>query len=375
MAKRGENIYHRADGRWEGRYAAGLKSNGKTKYASVYGKTYREVKANLEKRKGERFRALPICNLTVKLMMEAWLSLRATEVKESSYQRYLMLIDKHIVPQLGNLRVSTLTANLLTDFVTELQKNGRRDGKGGLSDRTVSDILCVLRSALRLAGRKYAVNDDCLFEVKAPTPRNKPLETMNEQECRDLTHAVMTAPDLSGAAYLLGLNFGLRIGEICGLKWSDIDFSKRELTVNRTILRIKAGARTQVVVQTPKTESSFRVIPMTAEMLLLLSNLRNTKHDDAFILTGSKTRPLEPRALQYRFRAFQDKHGLKRRNYHILRHTFATRSIERGFDPKALSELLGHKDVRTTLQLYVHPTMEHKRKLVEDLSTMLPMAV
>ena len=375
MAKRGENIYHRADGRWEGRYAAGQKPNGKTKYASVYGKTYREVKDKLEKRKGERFRALPICSLTVKLIMEAWLSLRATEVKESSYQRYWMLIDKHIVPRLGNIRVNTLTAKILSGFITDLQKNGRRDGKGGLSEKTVCDILCVLRSALRMAGRKYAVNEECLFDVKAPVPRNKPMETMSEQECRELTHAVMATPDLSGAAYLLGLNFGLRIGEVCGLKWSDIDFSKRELAVNRTVLRIRAGNRTEVVVQTPKTESSVRVIPLTAEMLFFLSGLRNTKHDDAFILTGSKTRPFEPRALQYRFRAFQDRNGLRRRNYHILRHTFATRSIERGFDPKALSDLLGHKNVRTTLQLYVHPTMQHKRRIVENLSTMLPLAV
>ncbi len=375
MAKRGENIYHRADGRWEGRYAAGVKPSGKTKYASVYGKTYGEVKAKLEKRKGERFRALPICSLTVKLMMETWLSLRATEIKESSYQRYWMLIDKHIVPRLGSVRVNALTAKILSDFIAELQRNGRRDGKGGLSVKTISDILCILRSALRLAGRKYAVNEECLMDVKAPAPRNKPLETMSEQECRELTHAAMAAQDLSGAAYLLGLNYGLRIGEVCGLKWCDIDFTKRELTVNRTVLRIKSGSRTQVVVQTPKTESSVRVIPLTAEMLLLLSGLRNTKHDDAFVLSGSRTRPLEPRALQYRFRVFQERNGLERRNYHILRHTFATRSIERGYDPKVLSELLGHKNVKTTLQLYVHPTMQHKRRMIEDLSTMLPMAV
>ena len=374
MAKRGENIYHRADGRWEGRYAAGLKPSGKTKYVSVYGKTYREAKEKLEKHKGERYRALPICTLTVKLIMEAWLSIRATEIKESSYQRYWMLIDKHIVPRLGSLRVNALTAKILSDFIKDLQQSGRRDGKGGLSEKTVSDILCVLRSALRLAGRKYAVNDDCLFEVKAPAPRNKPLETMCDEECLELTHAVLATPDLSGAAYLLGLNFGLRIGEVCGLKWSDIDVSKRELTVNRTVLRIKAGSRTKVVVQTPKTDSSVRVLPLTAEMLYLLSGLRNTKNDDAFILSG-KTRPMEPRALQYRFRVFQERNGLERRNYHSLRHTFATRSIERGYDAKALSELLGHKNVRTTLQLYVHPTMQHKRKIVEALSSMLPMAV
>ena len=375
LAKRGENIYKRKDGRWEGRYIIGHKPNGQTRYASVYSKSYREVKEILARKKGERFRTLPSCSLTVKVVMEMWLSLRSTDVKESTYQRYLLLLEKHILPRLGSLRISALTAQILSDFVSQLMKNGRTDGRGGLSEKTVNDIMCVLRSALRLAGRKYAVGDGSLFDVKAPTPRVKPVDTLGEQECETLTGRILDAPDLSGAAYLLGLNFGLRIGEVCGLKWEDIDFSKRELAVNRTVLRIKNGMRTQVVVQTPKTESSVRVIPLTAEMLLMLARLKNTKHSDAYILTGSRTKPLEPRALQYRFRVFLKKHGMKQHHFHTLRHTFATRSIERGFDPKTLSELLGHSNVKTTLQLYVHPTMQHKRQIVEAVSSMLPMAV
>lgn len=375
LAKRGENIYKRKDGRWEGRYIIGHKSNGQTRYASVYARSYREVKEILGKKKGERFRALPSCSLTVKVVMEMWLALRSTDVKESTYQRYLMLIEKHILPQLGNLRISVLTAQVLTGFVAHLMRSGRTDGRGGLSEKSVNDILCVLRSGLRLAGRKYAVGDGSLFDVKAPTPRTKPVETLGSLECETLTQGILADPDLSGAAYLLGLNFGLRIGEVCGLKWEDVDFSKRELAVNRTVLRIQSSMRTQVVVQTPKTESSVRVIPLTAEMLLMLARLKNTKHSDAYMLTGSRTKPLEPRALQYRFRVFLKKHGMKQHHFHTLRHTFATRSIERGFDPKTLSEILGHSNVRTTLQLYVHPSMQHKRQIVEAVSSMLPMAV
>ncbi len=373
MAKRGENIYKRKDGRWEGRYIIGRKLNGQTKYASVYGKTYSEVKSKLNRKKGERLRSLPSCSMTVLVTMEMWLALRAADVKESSYQRYKMLIDKHILPLLGGVRLSALTVNILSGFVSTLLKSGRADGRGGLSTKTVSDILCIIRSALRLASRNYAV-DVSLFDVKAPTVQAKPIETFSEAECSILTQRVLAAPDLNGAAYLLGLNCGLRIGEICGLKWEDIDFEKRELAVRRTVLRIKTGSRTAVVIQTPKTESSVRVIPLTAEMLLLLSRLKNTRNNGAFILSGC-ARPLEPRTLQYRFRVFLKRIGLKYRNYHTLRHTFATRSIGKGFDIKTLSELLGHKDIRTTMQLYMHPTMQDKRRMIEAVSSMLPLAV
>lgn len=374
MAKRGENIYKRKDNRWEGRYIIGRKPTGQTKYASVYGKTYTEVKEKLARKKGDRLRSLPRCGMTVGVIMEMWLSLRSADVKESSYQRYKMLIEKHILPRLGSIRLSAMTAKILSDFVSVLLKKGRTDGRGGLSAKTVTDIISMIRSALRLAARNYAV-DASLFDVKAPTVRVKPIATFNEEECGVLTRCVLDTPDLSGAAYLLGLNCGLRIGEICGLKWEDIDFAKRELAVNRTVLRIKTEAATKVVAQTPKTECSVRVIPLTAQMLSMLSRLRNTDCDGAFILSGSRDKPLEPRALQYRFMVFQKRIGLKYRNFHTLRHSFASRSIGKGFDIKTLSELLGHKDVRTTMQLYMHPTMLDKRQIIEAVSSMLPLAV
>lgn len=373
MARRGENIYKRKDGRWEGRYIVGHKPTGQTKYASVYGKTYGEVKEKLTRKKSDRFRSLPNCSMTVRVIIEMWLAVRSADVKESSYQRYKMLTDKHILPLIGSIRLNALTANILSGFVSALLKTGRTDGRGGLSPKTVSDILCLVRSALRLAGRTYAV-DASLFDVKTPTVQAKPVETFSEAECSVLTRRILDAPDLSGAAYLLSLNFGLRIGEVCGLKWEDIDFAKRELAIRRTVLRIKTGLRTEVVVQTPKTESSVRVIPLTAEMLLLLSRLRSTRNNSAFLLTGC-ARPLEPRTLQYRFKAFLNRSGLKYRNYHTLRHTFATRSIGKGVDIKTLSELLGHKDIKTTMELYMHPTMQNKRQVIEAVSTMLPIAV
>jgi integrase len=314
---------------------------------------------------------LPNCSLTVKALLEMWLSLRSTEIKASSYQHYLALIQGQIVPRLGNIRVSNLTAEIISGFIKELLAHGRMDGKGGLSKSTIIGIMNILRSAIRLAGKKYAIRDVALFDVKGPKVPQTRVDTLSSGECEALAHCVLADPDLSGAAYLLALSSGLRLGEICALKWSDIRFAEKELSIQRTVLRLKIGNRTQLVEQTPKTESAVRVIPLTSEMLTLLTRLRDGAGKDAFILTG-KRQPMEPRTLQKRFQRFLTEHGLRRIKIHTLRHTFATRSIESGFDAKTVSELLGHKSVKTTLQLYVHPSMQRKREIVETVSVLLP---
>jgi len=283
MARKGENIYKRKDGRWEGRYIIGRKSDGHARYASIYGRNYREVKEALERKKGEQYRAMPNCSLTVKALMAMWLSLRSTEIKASSYQHYLALIESQIVPRLGSIRLNNLTAEILSAFVKELMERGRLDGKGGLAASTVSGIMSILRSAIRLAGKKYAVRDISLFDVKGPTVRQKKVPTLSTAECETLARCIMAELDLSGAAYLLALGFGLRLGEICGLRWADIRFSEGVLTINHTVLRIRDGERTKLVVQTPKTESAHRMIPLTNRMLTMLVQLRNHASDKAFI--------------------------------------------------------------------------------------------
>ena len=369
MSRKGENIYKRKDGRWEGRYIIGRKTNGQARYASVYGRSYREVKEVLERKKGEQYRTLPNCSLTVKALLEMWLSLRSTEIKASSYQHYQALIYEQIVPRLGNIRVSNLTAEIISDFIKELLNRGRLDGKGGLSKSTISGIMCILRSAIRLAGKKYAIRDMSLFDVKGPKVQQAKVATLSSGECEALARCIMAEPDLSGVAYLMAMGSGLRLGELCGLKWSDIRFEEKELSIQRTVLRLNIGNRTQLVAQAPKTESANRVIPLTSETLALLSNLRNGAGDNTFILTGSK-KPMDPRTLQKRFQRFLKNHGFRHIRFHALRHTFATRSIESGFDAKTISEILGHASVKPTLQLYVHPSMQRKRIVVESVSAL-----
>lgn len=369
MPRRGENIYRRRDGRWEGRYIRGRKENGRADYASVYGASYADVRAKLTaKRNAVKAPPAKTDRMTVKDLFALWLESRRAKVKPSSYARYRILLDTHILPQLGNVQASELTAKKLEAFIEHKLSAGRLDGGGGLSRKTVNDIVAVIKSGLKLARGEHGISDLGVFDVKAPGIKQGRIETFGDCESELISEIVARAPDIPNVAYLLCLNTGLRLGEVCALKWSDIDFRESTLRVCRTVLRIRQEQATVLSVQTPKSERSEREIPLTAEMLALISRFRGNAPADAFILTGSG-RPMEPRTMQYRFKSFLQRYNFRPRNFHALRHSFATRCVARGADAKTLSELLGHANVKTTLQLYVHPSMEQKRSYIQLAST------
>ena len=158
---------------------------------------------------------------------------------------------------------------------------------------------------------------------------------------------------------------GMRLGELCSLKWADFDFGDRTVTVNRTVQRIMAEGyitKTVLMETAPKSESSKRTIPLTDEMIKLLKMRRE---DGDYVFGGNK--PLEPRTMQYRLKKILKEAGVDDRNFHILRHTFATNCVESGMDVKTLSMILGHFDVKITLNRYVHPTMDSRRKQMDRL--------
>ena len=197
------------------------------------------------------------------------------------------------------------------------------------------------------------------------------MEVLSEWESRRISAAVLRTPTLNNTAFLLCLETGIRLGEVCALRWSDADFTSGLLHIRRTAYRINYGGRTELVTQTPKTDNSLQTIPLTAKMLSVLRQMKDKK--DCCLLTGTE-RPLEPRTMQYRFRRFLERNNLPLRNYHVLRHSFATRCIEGGMDIKSLSEILGHANVQTTLQMYVHPSMASKRAAMEAASMLAGIA-
>lgn len=165
----------------------------------------------------------------------------------------------------------------------------------------------------------------------------------------------------------LALAMGLRVGEVCGLTWSDIDFKKRILTVNRTVQRVSVhdgDSKTKVIVSPPKSQTSAREIPIPAGVFSILNKMQGD--DEHYILSGS-TKPTEPRTMQYHFARILKNVDLPSVKFHSLQHCMASAAIEAGFDVKTLAEILGHARIELTMNLYVHSNMERKRRCMDKL--------
>ena len=356
MARRGENIYKRKDGRYEGRYPAGYTPDGKRKYCSVYAKSYQEAKEKLIKLKAEKQHFQSSGRLTVKELFEEWLDSVKIRVKYSTYANYRMKADKHILPEFCSLKYESLTTSMIQNFI-------QKKINSGLSPKYVSDIVIVFKTMVKYISRVHGFRNP-LSDVILPKSQKKEMNLLSEHQQKLLCHYLMKNQNLTALCILISMHMGLRIGEICGLQWSDIDFEKQILTVRRTVQRIHTGNGTKLLIDTPKTNSAKRSVPIPDFMMNLLKKFRN--QSDFYILSDSET-PTEPRTMQRRFKAVFKKANLPSVNFHSLRHLFATNCIKAGFDVKTLSEILGHASVETTLKLYVHSSMERKIECMNKL--------
>ena len=194
------------------------------------------------------------------------------------------------------------------------------------------------------------------------------LPVLTEEEQLRLIRYVREHPVPRNLGLFMALSTGMRIGEICALQWENIDLSRKLIRVDKTVMRIyhpeRKDARSEVVVGPPKSSASCRDIPIYDELAALLAGARPKEINKVYFLTGKK-KPTEPRCYRNWFQHVLDEVGIPRINFHALRHTFASRCIERGGDSKTVSELLGHADISTTLGLYVHPGMDQKRRTIE----------
>ncbi|MCM1059361.1 MAG: site-specific integrase [Eubacterium sp.] len=352
MARRGENIYKRKDGRWEGRYKNGVKPDGKTRYSSVYGSAYSEVKRLLAVKRSEKKTETLRCSFTFKELADIWLESTVHSVKESTYANYFMKLEKHILPYFGTIKYERLTVKILNDFVDEKLRSG-------LSAKYVCDICRVVKSITKFARVKlgYADKAELLSLPKCEKRESKTLTSVQQNLLISCLSASSFPSDLG---ILTAAVTGIRIGELCAMQWSDIDLEKRIITVRRTMQRIKnteGETATKIVITPPKSKTSEREIPIPD---VLYSRLKAMQQDnDCYILTGKKIYA-DPRTMQYRFKAILKKLGLTQVNFHSLRHMFASRCIAVGADVKTLSEILGHSSVELTLNRYVHSSSERK---------------
>lgn len=363
MSKRGENIYKRKDGRWEGRI---LIHAPDSKRISVYGKTYREVRDRMQEKK--LLPGIVHCPKRVSEAAEVWLASRERLLKPSSVAKYRNLVQRHILPLLGKLRICDLDRNTVSGFVRALSC-GQTGSGVQLTRKTVCDVLMILEKSVRFAGElSFSVEKN---ELSGKTGGGKRITVLSEQEQKRLEEQLLTDTDEKKLGLLLCLYAGLRIGEICAMRWECIDLCEKTLSVNVTMQRLQiagaaTGQRTGVIESSPKSEDSRRTVPI-ADFLIEQLLKRKPRLQSAYLLTGSE-QYIEPRSYENYYKRVLSAAGIPVCNFHTLRHTFATRCIESGADAKTVSVLLGHSTVRMTLDRYVHPTMNAKQASINRMA-------
>lgn len=367
MAK-GENIFKRKDGRWEARYIRGYELSGKIRYGFCYGKTYKEAKEKVTKRKAALISGKPIPQSSSHhcfgFYCEEWLRTSKVRLKESTYIKYDTMLERHIKPKLGSCYPLAINTGLIEAFEKELLTEDH------LAPKTVKDILVVLCSILKYTAKQFPGTFP-LIEVKYPREVKKEMRVLSREEQTYFIKYLLNDIDECKFGILLAMFTGIRIGELCALRWEDVSMQDKTIKITSTMQRMKdldmdGGAKTKIVIGTPKSDTSMRTIPMTDDTAKLCQRM-NPGCSQAFVLTGSSDY-MEPRALQYRLKKYTTACGLEGVHFHTLRHTFATRCVEVGFEIKSLSEILGHSTTTITLDRYVHSSIELKRNNMKKLS-------
>ena len=354
------NITQRKDGRFMGRFITGYNENGKAQYQYVYGKTYSEAEEKVKIGQEIESRYLSGRSKTVAVVYSEWLNAVVNRVKESSFANYKVKFDKHILPEFGDTPCCDLSAGKINTFINKKLAEG-------LSASYVRDIFTVFKSMLKYAQEEYDFKLP-LKNVVLPKCEKKKCEIIDESERKTIVTYLKANMDLTALGILITLCMGLRIGELCGLKWSDVDFTNKLLHINRTVQRIcspSGNRKTKIVISTPKSETSYRTIAIPDFLMEYLTKYKDS--DDHYILSGSE-KVVEPRTMQYRYKKLLQAAEVKNYGFHKIRHTFATTCMKNGFDIKTLSAVLGHSTVSMTLNRYIHPDHSHERRLMNSMS-------
>lgn len=319
---KGENIFKRKDGRWEARYIKGYELSGKIRYGFCYGKTYREAKEKVTKIKAAALAGMPapiVSRRRFAYYCDEWLLGRRTRVKEATYIKYETMLERHIKPRLGGCFPQGITA----------------------------------------------------AEIPYPRCARREMRVLSREEQERFAAYLMKDMDECKFGVLLTLSTGIRIGELCALRWGNILLSERTIRITATLQRLRdtgggEGTKTRVVTGSPKSETSARTIPLTDFAAELCARM-TPGCEDAYVLTGTREY-MEPRALQYRMEKYTRACALEGVHFHTLRHTFAMRTVEVEFEIKSLSEILGHASTKVTLDRCVHSSMQLKRDNMNKLA-------
>ena len=365
---KGENIFKRKDGRWEARYVKGYELSGKIRYGFCYGRTYREAKEKVTKFKAAVASGAPLpaagSRRRFAFYCDEWLRARRPQVKEATYIKYDTALSRHIKPRLGGCFPLGLSSALIDEFSRELLFEEE------LAPKTVHDILVVLHGVMKYTAARFPGAFPAV-EIRYPKCSRREMRVLSREEQERFVSYLLADMDACKFGVLLTLFTGMRIGELCALRWDGVSLRDGTIRIAATLQRLRdtdaaGGARTRIVIGPPKSDTSARTIPLTDGAAALCRRMA-PGDAAAYVLTGTEDY-MEPRTLQYRLGKYVRDCGLEGVHFHTLRHTFATRAVEVGFEIKSLSEILGHASTTVTLDRYVHSSMALKRDNMSKLA-------
>lgn len=293
-----------------------------------------------------------------RVVTEEWLKYKKNTVKKSTYYNYSYSVEKYLYPKFADQDITQIKD--YNDFIEKLTDT--------LAPKTVRDIIMKLKEIINFYEEEHNTKLN-IKKMSLPKMNKKEIQILSNKEKQKLEKYCIEQNSLKSLGILICLNTGLRIGEVCALRWENIDFESKKIHIEKTIERIysKEENKTIVIIDTPKSITSVRTIPINSKLYNILKQIRGKSKKTDFVLAGSSEHYVEPRNYQYHFKEILKRSKVKKYKFHTLRHTFATNCIEAGMDIKSLSEILGHADVSITLNIYVHSSDKAKRKYLEKI--------
>lgn len=291
-------------------------------------------------------------------------------VKQRSMNTYMQLIEKHIKPALGEYELEDLSTQVLQDFVYSKLENGNLKTGKALANNTVIVMTNILKQAIEEANNMEITNKNCSKKIKMPPQEEKQVTAFEKCEQDKIVKYCLENKKDNYFGIVLCLYSGLRIGELLALTWDDVDFDRNYISISKAAYQGKKDGKIQIIVDTPKTKNSIRVIPLPKTIMEILKKMKR-KSTSQYVITTRHNTMVGTRSYQRTFEKILAKLEIPYKNFHSLRHTFATRAIEMGMDVKSVSEILGHKNPMITLNRYTHSLMSYKIEMMNKLGKAL----